>query len=178
MAIHLEWELNDTKKIQRAKTVNLFSVNAGNCLSDCCAECIGSSGVHYHVTLERCDCIDYARNRKPCKHMIRLAMEVKAINEYGLTRAQEYDRWVSDLARKVALAAGYYHVFKHPIISDKEYNALKYELWDNCSLVPPEYELVDEKDYPVATTQKCEKMLDMSFEEFVKKYAIVPLDSD
>ena len=38
----------------------------------------------YVCTLEYCPCVDYARNRKPCKHMIRLAHELHVITLDGV----------------------------------------------------------------------------------------------
>lgn len=44
-----------------------------------CAEFLGSSGDIYETDLRRCSCSDFSFNlqgQKPCKHMIRLAMEL------------------------------------------------------------------------------------------------------
>ncbi|ARK25968.1 hypothetical protein SporoP37_15675 [Sporosarcina sp. P37] len=35
----------------------------------------------YNSSLEYCECIDFRRNKKPCKHMYRLAMEMDLIEE-------------------------------------------------------------------------------------------------
>lgn len=34
------------------------------------------SGKKYNTTLESCQCVDFGRRKKPCKHMYRLAMEL------------------------------------------------------------------------------------------------------
>ena len=36
---------------------------------------LGSDGA-YSVSLDGCDCVDYGRRNLPCKHMIRLALEI------------------------------------------------------------------------------------------------------
>lgn len=38
----------------------------------------GSGAEPYEVTLEKCTCADYSMRRQPCKHMIRLAVELGA----------------------------------------------------------------------------------------------------
>ena len=37
---------------------------------------IGSTGDEYTVSLSYCDCMDFARRGLPCKHMIRMALEL------------------------------------------------------------------------------------------------------
>ena len=37
---------------------------------------MGSSNEWYTVSLDKCDCIDFERRGFPCKHMIRLALEL------------------------------------------------------------------------------------------------------
>ena len=39
-------------------------------------ETAGSAAVPYRTDLSSCSCPDYAMQRKPCKHMIRLAIEL------------------------------------------------------------------------------------------------------
>lgn len=64
----------------------------------------GHDGV-YTVTLNDCTCEDYHRNRKPCKHMFRLALEVGAylsINEEKLERF--FERYQEE-SEKASIAA-------------------------------------------------------------------------
>ena len=36
----------------------------------------GSDGFPYSVSLDSCECVDYGRRNLPCKHMLRLALEL------------------------------------------------------------------------------------------------------
>ena len=46
----------------------------------------GSEGGFYHTTLEQCSCADFAINKgaQPCKHIIRLAMELGELPSEGI----------------------------------------------------------------------------------------------
>lgn len=46
---------------------------------------VGSEGDLYTTTLDECSCVDFARNGyvQPCKHMIRLAMELGKLPDDG-----------------------------------------------------------------------------------------------
>lgn len=41
----------------------------------------GSSKSNYTTTLNSCSCVDFIRNKKPCKHIYRLALELGFIEE-------------------------------------------------------------------------------------------------
>ena len=41
----------------------------------------GSGKQPYNVSLESCTCVDFVRNKKPCKHMYRLATELGVMGE-------------------------------------------------------------------------------------------------
>ena len=43
----------------------------------------------YYVTADSCSCADFSINRKPCKHMYRLAIECGIINSYSSEQFQE-----------------------------------------------------------------------------------------
>lgn len=129
----------DEEKTARAKKVQFISLDQS--MEEPTAKCKGSHGEVYSVSLENCTCVDFAKNKRirPCKHMIALAMKCRAIADNGLTHEQDNNLTTFELSMKVAIASGYYHVYKKPVISDNLYNALKYELWDWCGWV-------DEKD--------------------------------
>ena len=99
--------------------------------------------------------------------MIALAMQCNILNNNGLTHDQDYDRVVEQLAIKVALAAGYYHVFDKPIISDVAYATLKYELWDMSSFI-------EEKDIDncraMVDYDATKELIDMPLKDFISKY--------
>ena len=78
-----KWGLLDTGRVERAKKVKLLSVDSAS--SSC--RCAGSSGVVYDTTLISCTCSDFTiqHGAQPCKHIIRLAMELDVLNENGMT---------------------------------------------------------------------------------------------
>lgn len=83
------------------------------------------------VTLARCSCQDFNVNNhgeKPCKHIIRLGMELGIINENGLTPEQQREKDIIELRDKIARASGYYHVFHSPICTDNTYDRMKERL--------------------------------------------------
>lgn len=53
------------------------------------AKIVGSEGIPYNVTLLNCDCIDFSRRKRPCKHMYRLAMELDVLAPWPETDAPE-----------------------------------------------------------------------------------------
>lgn len=104
----------DEGRIKRAKEVKVISsVTTG----DCYAVCKGSGGNEYRATLEGCECKDYFVSRKPCKHMIRLAMLAGVINENGETPEQENKRLLVETKIKVALCQGLMSQYGVSIVS-------------------------------------------------------------
>ena len=161
------WDVPDEGRVNRSKKVKFSSiVHTENEIS---GQCFGSHGELYRVTLKDCSCVDFSKNKKmqPCKHMIALAMQCNILNNNGLTHDQDYDRVVEQLAIKVALAAGYYHVFDKPIISDVAYATLKYELWDMSSFI-------EEKDIDncraMVDYDATKELIDMPLKDFISKY--------
>ena len=55
----------------------------------------------YNVSLHSCECIDFQRTQMPCKHMIALAIKVRALSPFTL----ELSRAINSLDEKVTLAA-------------------------------------------------------------------------
>lgn len=45
-----------------------------------CGFVIGTTGKQYNVFLDHCNCPDFKRRQKPCKHMYRLALELGIID--------------------------------------------------------------------------------------------------
>lgn len=48
---------------------------------------VGSSG-NYNTTLLSCECVDFARRKRPCKHIFRLAIELGIIEEQAVSDAR------------------------------------------------------------------------------------------
>ena len=75
------WEIPDTEYIESAQRLE-----RGQSIPDDHIRLInkfrktgrimGSSSEWYTVSLDKCDCIDFERRGFPCKHMIRLALEL------------------------------------------------------------------------------------------------------
>lgn len=78
----------------------------------------GSSSEPYYVTKTSCTCTDFSLRRRPCKHMIRLAVELGAdfaLPAFDPVAARNYDmsedisllhdRWTSGLITTDAYAA-------------------------------------------------------------------------
>ena len=73
-------ETEDAKKrIQSSKSAKLTPVSVD---SDGMTGVFKGSGRQpYNVSLESCTCVDFIRNKKPCKHMYRLATELGALGD-------------------------------------------------------------------------------------------------
>lgn len=124
------WEPVDAGRANRALKVKVSSLELSS--DDPCATFIGSSGTEYTCTLDDCTCPDFAinerkGNRQPCKHIIRLAMELGILNKEGRTAGQQLEKDISDLEQKLAIYAWHYYVLDVPDVSDKEYDNLKSE---------------------------------------------------
>lgn len=117
----LHWTNIDEERVARAKKVTISSVDE----KAQSAECVGSKGERYLTTLNSCQCGDYIRKRAVCKHMIRLAMELGLLNEYGRTSEDQRDFEIRETKKKLAYWYGCYYLLKEPVVSDAEYNALK-----------------------------------------------------
>ena len=50
---------------------------------------IGSQGEVYHVTLNSCTCPDFQTRKIPCKHMLKLAMELGVLSSVDTTAAEQ-----------------------------------------------------------------------------------------
>lgn len=115
----------DQGRVERARKIKLANVVCNN--EECCAECVSkSSGEVYRVSLGGCTCRDFTVGKKPCKHMIALAMAAGFIDKQGLTPKEKVESWKCELAK----AYGYFYLFKKRIMSDEEYDRLKYEIAD------------------------------------------------
>lgn len=159
------WGNVEQGRISRAHKVKIVSLDLNS--SNPSAECVGSSGTHYTCTLDGCTCADFSINERkghlqPCKHMIALAMKCNLLNDKGLTHEEEIDLTTFELSMKVAIAAGYYHVIKKPVVSDNVYDSLKWELWDWCGWVDEDEVRADEWKL----NKDEQKIFNMSLDDF------------
>lgn len=166
----MEWkwtkEQLEPGRIARARKVELSNVVVNIPLSECHAECVsGSTGEVYHVSLQDCTCRDFTVGKKPCKHMIALAIQAGILNSNGMTMEQAAKSFTDELAVKVALASGYYHVYHRPIMADAEYDALKYELWKNSDLLSDDEIAV--KDQQRLCTNAAKELIAMPLKDFI-----------
>ena len=121
------WPLPDEGRVKRAKSVSLFALTRTE--SGPSAQCKGSTGQVYHVTLQDCTCVDFMKNKQPCKHMIRLAIGLGLLDQNGRTQEQSNYEIGKDLVTRIASAYWYYYVVDAPIIPDVEYDSLKRQLF-------------------------------------------------
>lgn len=107
---------DDVKRVQAALSIKRSNIGLDRINGK--AKMQGSSSEPYYVTQTSCTCTDFARRRQPCKHMIRLAIELGAdfaLPEYDPIAAREYDmsedivllhdRWEAGLITTDAYAA-------------------------------------------------------------------------
>lgn len=122
------WGAVEPGRAARALKVKVVSFDlAGN---DPSAKFIGSTGAEYICTLDDCTCPDFSNNekkgkRQPCKHMIRLAMEMGILNKEGRTSEEQDAHDLARMEQSLALYAWRYYVLNSPDISDGEYDDLK-----------------------------------------------------
>ena len=87
------------------------------------------SNIVHTTTLRTCSCEAYKYREKlgrgPCKHMVRLAMELGLVNENGCTPEEQLAEDIRNVEARLALTAGFYHVIHQPLIADEEYDRLK-----------------------------------------------------
>lgn len=72
-AIHADAEQKKRQKSALDKKLSPLELN----VTEQKAVFKGSSASSYETTLDSCSCVDFARRALPCKHMYRLAMELK-----------------------------------------------------------------------------------------------------
>lgn len=123
-----EWGQVEAGRAARALKVKVVSLDLEE--NDPSAEYVGSNGSHYTATLDDCTCPDFSiqerkGNRQPCKHIIRLAMELGILNREGRTNDQQLNHDIDALENKLAIYAWHYYILDAPDISDKEYDNLK-----------------------------------------------------
>lgn len=123
-----EWGQVEAGRAARALKVKVVSMDLNS--DDPSAVFAGSSGARYTCTLDDCSCPDFSINerkgqRQPCKHMIRLAMELGILNREGRTVQQQTKQDLSELEHRLAIYAWHYYVLDDPDVSDNEYDRLK-----------------------------------------------------
>lgn len=75
------WEIPDKElietalRLERARNINPTNIGPIDTERKTISIC-GSDGTPYLVSLYNCECTDYWRRGLPCKHMIRLALEL------------------------------------------------------------------------------------------------------
>lgn len=75
------WEIPDTEyiesaqRLERGQSIPNDHIRLINKFRKT-GRIMGSSNEWYTVSLDKCDCIDFERRGFPCKHMIRLALEL------------------------------------------------------------------------------------------------------
>ena len=75
------WEIPDKElletalRLERARSIRPENIGIVDANTET-AEIYGSDGMAYTVSLSDCECVDYERRGLPCKHMIRLALEL------------------------------------------------------------------------------------------------------
>lgn len=93
----------------------------------------GSSGKKYHTSLIECECIDFQKRKLPCKHMYRLAHELKLLH-INVDSSKHIEKAVvlntmnslSDEAQKLLMNLLYsfiYHPSTLPLIIDRDVKA-------------------------------------------------------
>ena len=80
----------------------------------------------YETSLTACTCMDFVKREgaSPCKHILRLGIELGFIDEHGLNQKEQKLLAVKDLQFQIALAYGMDKRFHQPIMSDASYDAL------------------------------------------------------
>ena len=119
------WGPVDTEKVKRAKKVKLHSIDADKNEG----QAIGSSGELYDVTLQTCTCkifaIDMQKGKPaPCKHIVKLAMELGILDNEGQTADEKELRDFDALEQRLMKCAWYFWQRGERIISDDEYDDL------------------------------------------------------
>lgn len=74
-------EADQVKRLESAKSAKCTPVSID--AATCSGVFSGSHGV-YHTNLDECRCVDFARRKKPCKHMYRLAAELGVFGVDGV----------------------------------------------------------------------------------------------
>lgn len=126
-----KWTVNDEKRVERARKIKDISIDQEHRTM----ECVGSTGEVYHVSLESCTCMDFSRKKDACKHMIRLAMELGILNSAGYSAEQQRSMDLLEAKGKLAYWYGCYYLFNDPVVSDREYDALKQKLTSEYGIV-------------------------------------------
>jgi predicted nucleic acid-binding Zn finger protein len=123
-----KWGSVDEGRAARALKVKLSSVDLS--ADPPSAVCVGSAAAPYVCTLDSCTCKDFTvqaakGSPAPCKHIIRLAMDLNLLDRQGRTAAQRADEEFASLESRLAMHAWRYYVLHSPDIPDSEYDSMK-----------------------------------------------------
>ena len=126
----MSWNWGSVEPGRAARALKVKVVSFDLAGDEPSAKCIGSTGAEYVCTLEDCTCPDFSINerkgkRQPCKHIIRLGMEMGILNKDGRTHKEQDVFNLQELEHALAIYAWHYYVLDAPDISDKEYDKLK-----------------------------------------------------
>lgn len=87
----IHWELPQLKSQREALAMKQSAITR---ISDDCIQVKGSGADAYTVTIDRCNCSDFLKNKKgkaPCKHIYRLAMENGIFSLPSASETQQED---------------------------------------------------------------------------------------
>lgn len=107
---------DDVKRLQSALGISRKKISLDR--ESGTASIQGSGSEPYDVTLEDCTCMDFTQRQQPCKHMIRLAVELgadftlpkfdpKVALEQGISSVIDllHEKWMAGLITTDAYAA-------------------------------------------------------------------------
>lgn len=130
----LDWSCVDLGRVKKAKALKLVNVNEDATY----AECNGSAKEPYIVHESYCSCPDYKRAANICKHMIALADIRGDFNIDSFIEEEEIKEELIKLKTKLSNAFSAYHLFNNPIMSDRDYDVLR----DDVFLLNEKYKKV------------------------------------
>lgn len=94
-------EIDQLKRIANAKKINKKKVLEIDKEAQT-ASIAGSSGEVYSVTLDDCDCADFAHSKgKPCKHIYRLAIELDLLPEPPVLNPEKAKEFADSIPAEV-----------------------------------------------------------------------------
>lgn len=124
------------QRVKAAKSTHLLAVDRKN---ETATFLSSDKETVYHTSLTGCECVYYCTHGDPCKHVVRLAMELGVLNSNGVPPEEQDRRDCAAYRDKLALAFGYKHLFGEPTMSDEEFNSLYREYNDFLASHPSLY---------------------------------------
>lgn len=122
----LHTEVDQLKRINSALKLKMDFVNVDN-----------QTGKikNYDVTLDKCTCMDFGRRHKPCKHMYRLAMELRIFNSVAEKSLEKSASKQTDCADKKIdkISSSYSYVFSYHDVVPKNFVVFDFETANICA---------------------------------------------